>query len=56
MDVSHLERLGDLLALPPSARPKHADGVTVIDLTGIAAQDVAVAQCCWVALGDGLAW
>lgn len=47
IDPGRLERLGDLLASRPDARPRRASGVTIVDLTGIAAQDVAVAQACW---------
>lgn len=52
MDPDRLERLGHLLSLPSSARPSRANGVTIIDLTGIATQDVAVAQACWAAISN----
>lgn len=47
IDIGRLELLGELLSRPRAKRPSRALGITVVDLTGIAAQDVVAAQACW---------
>lgn len=52
VDLQCIKLLGSLLALGAGELPRKAAGVTVVDLTGIAAQDIFVAKACWNALGN----
>lgn len=56
IDAGRLERIGELLLKSETKGASRAAGVTIVDLTGIATQDVAAAQACWLALSRSDDW